>query len=197
MPSVGGLPSVTEILADVGLSADYRAILGSKQQYYSERGRALHLAIQYYHEGLLKPEEGVLNETTLHPLVKPGFLAYKRFLEETGHLARHTELEMIHEEYKFCGHLDREGELTARSCLIDFKYSDSPDLEAARYQLAGYDILYRHRFPRGPVPERRYVLALSPSGRGSGYMLHDVTDDLAIQTFVAALMVYQAKRRRR
>lgn len=191
MPSVNGFPSVTEILADVGLSADYRAILGSKQQYYSERGRALHQAIQYYHEGLLRPEDGVLNEETLHPLIRPGFTAYRRFLEETGPEVWHTELEMIHEPFGFCGHLDWAGALNRQPALIDYKYSDSPDLPAARLQLAGYEILYTKVYPQWPV-ERRYVLALSP--KGDGYRLHDVTDTGALNVFMGALLVWKAKR---
>ena len=76
---------------------------------------------------------------------------------------------------------------------MDWKYVASPDLDAARLQLAGYRLAWDAMHPTEPIA-RCFVLHL-PS-KGGAYRLHDVTDDAAGQTFLAALVIYRERERR-
>jgi hypothetical protein len=184
LPSVNGVPSVTEVLASAGLCEDYR-FLGDKREFYQERGQALHACIQWF-------EEGTLDEATVHPEIAPGLAAYRRFVEETGYMVMASEVELFHRDYGFCGHIDSVGALGIeyKTVLVDFKYSDSPDVKGARYQLAGgYRLLWEHNHPDKKV-DNCLVVALRKDGT---YKAHEVMDDYASQVFLAALIVHQER----
>ena len=177
-------PSVTEVLRAAGLSeAPYPSPAMARGLV---RGRALHLAIQYH-------DEGALDLASLHPEVEGAFRAYLRFREEVPHRVRATEVTLFHETWQFCGRPDRvaymNGESTAVS-ILDWKMGDSPDLEAARYQLAAYRVLWD---ANSDCPaERCYA---GRRGRDGRYSLHDLTAPEASQVFLAALILYRARLR--
>lgn len=188
MPSVNGLPSVTEILQDVGLSEGFGFLSADKLADVRNRGQAVHATLRYH-------AEGVLDEATVHAIVQPYFEGYLRFVQEMGHEPWDSELELLH-PWGFCGHLDRVGVLggilNPLTVLIDFKTGTNPDLQGAKYQLAGYKILWNESERGKPFPiDKCYVLSLPGDGT---YKLHDVTSDQAVQVFTAAFMVFQAKR---
>lgn len=62
------IPSVSEILQKVGLTKDFKGI----DPYYRDRGIATHKAIEFY-------LNGVLDETSLDPAVKPHFEAFRSY----------------------------------------------------------------------------------------------------------------------
>lgn len=186
MPSVNGIPSVTEILTAVGLCQDY-SFLGDQAEYYRNRGTAIHQAIQWF-------EEGTLDEASLHPEIRPALAAYRRFVEETGHMVEASELELIH-PWGFCGHLDRVGLVNGDLAICDWKSGTSLDLKGATLQLAGYGLLYAHQlgieYPDRPLPDvKRYIVHLKPDGT---YKLIDVTDAYSLQIFLAAVIVHRAR----
>ena len=80
MPSVGGVPSVTEILRAVGLTASYAALPESVRTTASQKGQALHAALALH-------AAGTLEEGSLHPALRPGFEAYLRFVRDQEHAA--------------------------------------------------------------------------------------------------------------
>ena len=175
------LPSVTEVLAACGLTSNYGFVEAEKLEMYRQRGQALHLAIQW-------DAEGTLDRDSLHPEIRPGFDAYREFCFEHGHIAECSELELTH-PYGFQGHLDRVGLVDGARALIDWKYSDSVDVNGARWQLAGYGLLYAHNYPDRPA-EKRLVVGLGKDGRPK---ITDVTDGYAEQVFTAAVVVYRAR----
>lgn len=170
------LPSVTTIIREVGLSRSYPNT--PEMELARQRGTALHAAI-LLHAG------GELDEGSLHEAIRPGFEAYLRFLDETGHIEMFSEYEIEH-PWGIIGHLDRVSSLIE---ILDWKYSDSPDLVGAKYQLAGYRLLWNHQFPLSPV-SRCLVIGLGKNGK---YRPHDVTDDYAMQVFTSAFVVYKAR----
>ncbi len=175
MPSVGGLPSVSEILQATGLMQSYRGLAPE----HAQRGQALHEAIRL-------DAEGVLDPTSLHPEILNGYAAYRRFLAETDHVPVASEVEVVDTARGFCGHIDRIGHHGGDShrALYDWKFSNQPDLKGARYQLAGYALL------DGDADVACYVVNLRKDGT---YRLHDVTDAESREVFLAALKVYRAR----
>lgn len=180
---IGGvwIPSVTEILEQVGLAQDFSSVPPAVLEHARLRGRALHKAIAWH-------ALGILDEGSIHPEIEPGFRAYQRFLAEAKHEPLWSEKELRHPTWKFCGHPDRVGWINGNTrVLIDFKYQDSTDLRAGTYQLSGYELLCQANFPTEPI-EKLMLLELH---KDSTYRLHTVKADH--QTFLAALLVYRAK----
>jgi hypothetical protein len=181
MPSVNGLPSVTEILRAVGLTEDYRMVPAETLARRAAQGKALHRTIDLYHAGTLGK---------IHPEIQPFFDAYREWSSTRGAEFVACEVEILNEKRGFCGHLDQVRSSGA-PVLIDFKTGDSPDLDGAKYQLAGYRLLWDDEPGAGPA-ERCLVVNLRKDGTSRVY---DVTDDYACQVFLAALMVYRAQRK--
>lgn len=175
------LPRVTEILRAVGLAKTYPDTPG--MVYARERGRALHRAIELH-------AQGILDEQSVHPAIRPGFEAYLRFRESAPEPPWVTELALEHQALGYQGHLDSVGPVRGIPAVVDWKWSDG-DLFAARYQLAAYGLLWAANDTR-PV-ERRYAVILG-SGRPE---IHDLTDAYAETVFTAAVVVYRAREGRR
>lgn len=187
MPAVGGVPSVTEILKDVGLTMDYDFLPAGRRAQLSQTGKWLGQAIQWHHEG-------TLDHASLSPAIRPGFEAYLAFLEAERWRWFGSEVELFH-DWGFCGHLDLVGEAPGVGVeVLDIKFTDAPDLRGASMQLAGYGLLYDQDATRhGHRPHaRRRVLQLTRDGH---YKPHDVTDPYWVTVFSAALVVYKETHR--
>jgi hypothetical protein len=170
---------VTEILAAVGLTRSYR----NTDPRYAQLGTALHQTIAWHHAG-------TLDESTIHPEVKPGYEAYLDWCQMASHVPRCSELELVH-PHGFVGHIDRVGSVgSVETALIDWAYSNNADVKGKTLQCAGYRLLWDHAHPERPI-ERCYVVQLGKDGVPQS---HDVTDDYAMQVFTAALIVERAKR---
>ncbi len=180
-------PSVTEVLDALGLGPELSKADPVAVAYAQHRGSGLHLAIRYHHEGDLL-------EASLHPAVRPGYLAYLDFLRETEHEPIASELELLHEAWRFTGHPDRVAWHRKRErALFDWKYVAALDLDYVRLQLAGYRLLWNGQHPTEAVA-RCFAVQFLPKG---GYKLHDVTDPNADQIFLGALLVWREKHRRK
>ena len=177
-------PRVSTILKDMGLVKPYPEGVPAVE-WGRARGTAVHLAIRYL-------EEGCLDETTLHPDVAGPVRAYKAFKQDTGYQPKAFEEPVAHPGFRFRGTLDSRGVYLEHHAILDFKCSQRPDLDAARYQLAGYAIacwaltldkpLWDEAFPR-------YVVQLGEET----YRVHDVTSNEAIEVFAAAVKVWWAR----
>jgi len=181
-PAYPSFPSVTEVLHDVGLTRTYpdtRAMLG-----YRQRGSALHKAIELYHRGTLDLD-------TVHESIRPSFDKYQEFEVRHGFVMVASEVELIHPQHRYIGHLDLVGIMDGDLALIDVKMSDSPD-PASTYQLAAYAMLWGMSplCAQHGVPKRNYVL---PLGKNVKPRPIDVTDEYAVNVWLAALTVWWAK----
>lgn len=187
------LPRVTEILTRVGLALDYEKLLpAEKLLMLRQRGTALHQAIQYL-------DRGTLDLATVHPAILPGLEAYQAWAHDVHHEAWESELEVVHPEWHFVGHPDRIGTVHGEPAVIDWKYSESPDLRGGRYQLAGYKLLANALLDEDTGMPRWhnlihecYLVQLSPTGKG--YRMHRLTDANADQVFLAAVILHRALR---
>ena len=178
----GTLPRVGEILAATGLGFDPTGIPPARLEYAQLRGTALHRAIQYHHEG-------VLDEGSLHPDVRPGFDAYLRFGEDTKHEAIASEIELVHPTYGYIGHPDRIGWLHGKRVILDFKYTEDFAVWPVTYQLAAYRLLWQATHPAEPVLGT-FALQLHP--KSGKYHLRPIEAEKYEQTFLAALLVWRA-----
>ena len=104
------LPRVSEILSAVGLGPDLSMVPPDVLAQAQKRGRAVHEAIEAC-------AYGYLDEAMLDPIVLPYLAAYRRFVAESGHEAIGAEIEVVHPEWHYVGHVDRVGWLLAKRCL--------------------------------------------------------------------------------
>ena len=184
------LPSVTRILQAVGLAPDLSHVSPIALEHARDRGRALHLAIQYHHEG-------ALDESSLHEEIVPGFGAYLAWAKLVGFEPIASEVELIHPQWGYLGHPDcvgfhARGAFERTRLIVDFKYVASFDKHYVRLQLAGYRMLWDANHPEEPIHQ---VAGLHLKRDGT-FAFYDVTDDDARQTFLAAVVVYRALQKR-
>lgn len=177
------LPSVTQIIAAVGLTMDYGLIPADVLATASERGTAVHAAVHddVYH---------CLDESTLASDVMTRFAGWKRFLKDTGYRPIIAEATVTSARWGFIGHLDGAGWIGADRVLLDLKCVAKLDPDTVSYQLGGYDIAWSEQRPTEPF--KRYLgLQLLPDS----YKVHDLTDRMANarQVFQAAVVIFTAR----
>lgn len=189
-------PRVTQVLAEMGLGPNYAGIAPEVLHRASQRGIALHKTIALHHKGTLDVER-------LHPEIRPGYDAYLRFLQDTGHVPWASEFEVVHPEWDYVGHPDRlghHGESRLGAAIYDWKYVASLDVEAVTYQVAAYRAAVNAKGVQDGVYDggavRGYAVHLKRDGT---YRLISLTEGLdeAERIFYAALIVWRARQRRR
>lgn len=127
------VPSVTEIVNSAlpGWKAD---------EFYLQKGRAMHLACQYL-------SEKRLDWDSVDPEIEPRVRAWEKFLKDSGAVVLETEKAFAHEKYLFAGTRDCKLQVVlphARS--LDEKIDVTCDMKSticpqAKVQVAGYCIL--------------------------------------------------------
>lgn len=119
------IPGVSEILAKVGLSKDFKGV----DPFYRDRGIATHLAIKYHLEGRLDP-------STLDPAVIPHFEAFLAYWRARSEVLVSIEKPMASIDESFAGTPD----LVTDRAIYDWKCSKSHD-PVAELQGQAYKIL--------------------------------------------------------
>lgn len=120
------IPGVSEILQKVGLSKDFTGI----DPFYADRGKATHLAIQYFLENRL-------DESSLDPVIVPYFEGFKKYYAEHPMGITQCEVRGIFGD-EFCGTIDC---ITEKE-IIDWKCSKSHD-KVAELQGEAYKLIER------------------------------------------------------
>lgn len=177
-------PRVSEILRDLGFSESFGTA------YHLARGQALHKAI---HLDL----RGVLDESTIHPDIAPGISAFRTFRQQMPFVLIAAELELACDWWRFQGHPDLIAVAHGLTTLYDYKYTESPDLFAAKHQVGAYKHLWDRAHPDQPIVQAA-IIQLRPGG--GGYRLHPIAaPDLisAQHTFLAGARVWHALKERR
>lgn len=105
------IPSVTEILRKVGLSKDFTGI----DPFYADRGKATHLAIQFFLEGRL-------DENSLDPVIVPYFEGFKKYFAEHPMGITRCEVKGSYQD-DFAGIMD----CITETEIIDWKCSKDHD----------------------------------------------------------------------
>lgn len=164
-------PSVTSIL---------KMELGSFQygdNYYAQRGTAIHQACQYY-------DEGDLDEQSLDPLIKPYLESYKNFLKEIKIKILQNEMKRYHPKYLYAGTLDKIADLEGKKILIDIK-TGGKHIQY-KWQTAAYAEMVKDEL--GKV--ERYLLYLAPDK----YIFEPQTGKNDFQEFLALFAAFQIKK---
>ena len=166
------LPSVTQILEDVGLidSSKY-----SKLEFYLERGSAIHGATDLI-------DKNQLDRDSLDDRIVGHVSAYEKFKKETGFEVKASELALYSKTYKYAGTMDKVGILYGKESIIDLKTNSVPNWGGI--QLSGYNELFPGR------AFNRYGLALKEDG---SYRLVPFDNFRDRVVFLAAVTVYNAK----
>lgn len=183
--NIGQIPSVTQVIEAVGLGANYNGVPPAVLERKRVLGTALHLAIHY-------DAEGTLDEASVHPEIAESLALWRRFLAESGFRVLHSEIELIHPQWRFKGHPDVICQTPKGHVIVDIKRVASVDKSAVAMQLAGYRLLIQDALK---MPVAGCAALQLHEGR---YQYFDLTAQALAetQTFLAALMVYHARQRR-
>jgi len=176
------LPSVTQILADVGIS-DF------SQPWFTEdvRDRG-----SYMHAAILLDQQGDLDEGQLDPQLVPYLAGWRQFVMETSAEVEFCEQRLCDPVLGIAGTLDGIILLPTptgrkRRVLIDLKRAFYP---SAAIQLAAYQHM-AHGLYDQPVAFERAVVELPGN---YGYRMHLLTDPLDRSTWQAAVRIFQWRR---
>lgn len=173
------IPSVTQAIAEAGMSDWVKHVDPDVLQYTSERGKAMHRAIHLLNADELDPE-------SVDPVVAPRIETYQRFLLECDFTPLYSEKPGYHAQLKYAGTPDVVGWMRNDLCVVDYKSGCVP--AGVALQLAGYCGLLEG----GPF--RRYSLALTDKGtyRLREYPLAEFAFDRRM--FECCLAITQYKR---
>lgn len=173
------LPSVTQVLKDVGIIDSSKYTEGS-----AEWGTEIHGCLQRIDEGLEQSELYI--GTDVYPYVA----AHEQFKHDTGFKVTGVEVIYGSEGYRFAGMIDRIGVLNGKDCIIDIKTGGKENWHSL--QLAGYELLLQDPIHYSYV--KRYALHLKNTGKYSLIEYKDRTDK---HHFLCALDVHHWKREQR
>lgn len=159
------VPSVTQVLRAVGVSADFEDLkqisprVAQSINYKRDLGTALHADAHAL-------DDDDLDWSTVHPDVEPYLRAWQTCRENLGLFAIQRERRVYSPTLGVCGTLDGifyRSQDADRRILIDLKVGD-PEAAGARYQLAGYELLWTEEHPDRPIAER-WSVQLTPAHR--------------------------------
>lgn len=143
------IPSVTQVLSDNRLRADYRHVRPDVLERARQIGHAAHAAAHY-------SDEGTLVESTVAPEVLPFLAAWRAFVEVRQ--VEMLELEQLFADptYRFAGTIDRIARLDGadRPVILDIKTGEA---SGTNYQTAAYGHLAGL-----PLSTPRYSVQLHP-----------------------------------
>jgi hypothetical protein len=190
------VPSVTQILRAVGISADFEHLkslsgrLGDRIDYRRDLGTAVHADCHAF-------DDDDIVWGNVHPDVAPFVEAWAAFLENTGLVPSTRERRLFHAGLGVCGTLDgifSRFPAPEHRILIDIKIGDPRDA-GADVQTAAYQLLWDEEHPGEPIAER-WSVQLTPE-LGVPYRIHPYTDWTDAAAFRACVCVYQRQAARR
>lgn len=175
-------PGVTEILEDAWLIDN---------RWYTEggaiRGTYIHRICHYI-------DEGDLDESTVDEAFKPRVEAYKRFKEDTGFNVSYNEMPVFHPLYKYCGTLDKIGELNGKKILLDIK--TGPYQKWVSLQLHAYveALKFNSAFGTWLTDHQIHVYTLHLKSNGKYDLKKVEINPVEQQAFLSCVRLYHWKR---
>jgi hypothetical protein len=180
------LPSVTQILADVGIldASEYRTtkkLADGREVDARTFGTYVHQACHY-------DDLGTLDEDTLDAAIKPYLGGYRAFKRDVAFKVLLSEVPSYHPQYRYAGTPDKAGlfERGNICAIVDIKTGAPSPWH--RIQLAAYSFIQRWEDCAAPG---RFGLYLNESGT---YKLIEYKDRQDGQIFLSALAVFNWKR---
>ncbi len=193
-------PRVTEVLRMAGLSPDYSGISAEVLKTAADRGTQVHEMIVLAH---LAPT-GPGGKGKIPAEVAPYWRAFLAFCADTQHVPLYSEVLVEHVQWRYVGHLDRIGLITAPHrrgpsvcrCLLDWKCVATLDVAGVAVQLAAYRLAWNSMHP---------TEFIDPGDCGAVQLKRDATYRLVMipapqlleaeQVWLAALTLYHARMR--
>jgi len=177
---VGGrrVPSVTEVLRQVD---DLEGIPREYLERAAHFGRNVHLACHLY-------DQGVLDEESLDPALRPYLAGWRAFLEAAGCKVLESELPVYDPQLRVAGTLDKivSWKVSAEPVEIDIK-SSSMVPRSVGPQTAMYRKAYLAERPGAKLSKKRYAVHLLGDGK---YRLHKLPHyDTDLNIFISCLNV--------
>jgi len=193
------VPSVTQVLRAVGVSTDFDALKGMSERLGLAIDSARDLGVAVHADAHAFDDDD-LDWDTVDARVSPYIEAWSCFRENTQLTPITRERRLYHPGLCVSGTLDailiRPCD-TTRRILVDIKTGD-PDSVGARYQTAGYQLLWDAEHPDEPIAER-WSVELTPE-RTVPYRItryDDWTDAGSFRAFVTTYHCQAARRKAR
>lgn len=175
------VPSVTQILSDVGLWPDYSQV----DPFYADRGSKVHKAVELW-------EMHRLNMKTLDSRIEPYLNSYILWKEFVDYRPKELEKQRYNPTFNYAGTEDSNGEAGGNEnfkfcsdLLVDLKCG--PFNIFFGFQMAAYALMHDN-----PYGIKRVSLHLQGDGKMAKHRVHD--DQKDFQIFKSAVVVYHAKR---
>jgi hypothetical protein len=188
------IPSVTQILAAVRVSADFEALAATSR----DRRHEIDLKRQIgavVHADCHAWDDGDLELHQVDPLVRPYVDAWVTFRQHLHFVPDTRERIVYHADLGYCGTLDAIGNLpSGRRVLVDLKTGD-PEDAGARFQTAAYQAAYDLRHPHTPIQDR-WSVELCPDS-AIPYRVHPYHDWQDFEKFRAFVTTYAEQHVRR
>lgn len=172
------VPSVTTILGEV-LGNFWKS---REAQAAMMRGRAVHLATQYF-------DEGRLDVKSVHPIIAPFLQAYIQWLGDARPEILGIEQPVYSPAFDYAGTLDRVVRIGGVVGVLDLKSGSVPIHTGP--QLSGY---FHAIPPEYPTPEKRWSLLLRDDGT---YKMDRYEKASDWDAFKAALIIHKWKEDRK
>ncbi|MDR1952396.1 MAG: PD-(D/E)XK nuclease family protein [Elusimicrobiota bacterium] len=131
------LPSVTQVLSDMGLTPDFSRVDPDLLKRAQKFGTAVHKATELF-------DQNNLDFQNLSPEIVPYIEAWESFRRDYGVKIKEIEWRGADGVYKFAGTIDRVAETNNKKALtiIDIKTTTTVS-PATALQTAGYALLYK------------------------------------------------------
>jgi hypothetical protein len=195
LPDGRVVPSVTQILAATGISADFEAI-GARSAFAREVLEAKRDLGTAVHADCHAWDDQDLDVEAVHPDVRPYLDAWIAFRANTGFAPEQRERIVYHPGLNYCGRLDAIGRIkSGRVILVDIATGD-PEHSAKRYQTAAY---MGARYMQGDETDwidERWAVQLTPDN-GIPYRIHVYSDWSDFSKFSAFCTTYHHQACRR
>lgn len=188
------VPSVTQILASVGVATDFEAI-GSRSPHWRDAIDLKRQIGSVCHADCHAWDDGDLDLAEVDPLVRPYVDAWIEFRRNLQFVPDTRERIVFHPALWYCGTLDAIGTIgNGRRILIDVK-TGNPDNAGAQFQTAAYNAAYYCQHPDQTIHER-WSVELCPES-AIPYRVHPYADWNDFSKFSAFVTTYACQARRR
>ncbi len=183
------VPSVTQVIKDNRLSADFSHVNRDVLERNRAIGVAVHAAAHYF-------DEGDLDESSVDPDVRPYLEAWKAFVYERKVEMLALEQRVADPVYRLAGTIDRIARVPGISgeLVIDIKKGDPKDA-GANYQTAAYALLAANLgIIAKPFLIERWSVQLHPE-RAVPYTVSPYRSSADRRIFLAALQLTHERER--
>jgi len=137
------LPSVTQIMREMGVTDDLSHIPEHVLAKAAARGNAVHAATDLWPDVLPEfPEE-----------YRPWLNAYGMFISDTGFRQTESEVPIASIVHGFAGRLDKLGWLYGLRTIVDVKVRVAMPADEVLYQTSGYALAYDEMNPDDPIQQ--------------------------------------------